>query len=131
MKLGVSKKTEKPIKPRKPEKNNRINRTVKINRLKFKKNRPVWFDFGFISLKPKKPNRTELNSNRKKLEKIEPKPSQTEKTDPNRFESVVVQKKPNRTKISRFEPVLVQFRFFFKKNFGLVIFFYKNRTNRK
>jgi hypothetical protein len=82
VKLGVSKKTEKPIKPRKPEKNNRI-------------------------------NRTELNSNRKKLEKIEPKPSQTEKTDPNRFESVVVQKKPNRTKISRFEPVLVQFRFFF------------------
>ena len=100
VKLGVSKKTEKPIKPRKPEKNNRI-------------------------------NRTELNSNRKKLEKIEPKPSQTEKTDPNRFESVVVQKKPNRTKISRFEPVLVQFRFFFLKNFGLVIFFYKNRTNRK
>jgi hypothetical protein len=100
VKLGVSKKTEKPIKPRKPEKNNRI-------------------------------NRTELNSNRKKLEKIEPKPSQTEKTDPNRFESVVVQKKPNRTKISRFEPVLVQFRFFFKKKFGLVIFFYKNRTNRK
>jgi len=34
-KLGVSKKTEKPIKPRKSKKNNRKNRTEKKNRLKF------------------------------------------------------------------------------------------------
>jgi len=37
----------------------------KLNRekkpIKILKNQPVWFDFGFISLKPKKPNR-----NRKK-----------------------------------------------------------------
>jgi hypothetical protein len=62
------KKTEKLIKSKK---NNRKNRIVKKNRLKFKKNRPVWFGFGFISLKPKKPNRTGK------------KPSQTKKTKPN------------------------------------------------
>jgi len=57
--LGVSRKTGKPIKP---EKNNRKNRTEKknrLNRLHFLKNRPVWFGSGFISKKPKKPNRTE------------------------------------------------------------------------
>jgi len=46
----------------------------RLNRLKFKNNRPVWF--GFISLKLKKSNRT---LNRKKPGK---KPSQTEKTKP-------------------------------------------------
>jgi hypothetical protein len=64
------KKTEKP---RKPETNNRKNWTVKKNRLKFWKNRMVRFGFGFISLKPKKPNQAEPNWK---------KPSQT---DLNRF----------------------------------------------
>jgi hypothetical protein len=74
------KKTEKSIKPRKLEKkNNRKNRTVKKNRLKFKK-KTNRFDFDFINLKPKKLNRTKP--------KLEKKPSQTEKTeqiDLNRF----------------------------------------------
>ena len=77
------------------------------NRLKFWKNQPVRFDFGFISLKP---NRTELNPNKKKQKKNRAK-TQTEKTKPNRFESVFVLK--NRTETSRFEPVSVRFRFCF------------------
>jgi len=62
--------------------------------------------FGFISLKPKKPNRTQTEknwANRKKTEpnqKTDPKPSQT---GLNRF----LPKKPNRTKTGRFEPVSV------------------------
>jgi len=67
--LEVSKKTEKP---RKPEKNNRKNQTVKknrLNRLKFWKNRPVRFGFGFISLKPKKPNRTQTGKQTSQTEK--------------------------------------------------------------
>jgi len=63
---------------------------MKKNQLKFLKNRSVWFDFGFISLKPKKPNRTEP-----KPSQTRKKPSQTEKTEPNRFEPVFVLK--NRT----------------------------------
>jgi len=77
--LGVSKKTEKLIKSRKLEKNNWKNRTVKKNRLKFWKNWPVRFGFGFISLKPKKLNRTETEKNRAK-------------TEPNWFEPVFVLK---------------------------------------
>jgi hypothetical protein len=92
---------------------------MKKNRLKFKKNRPVWFGFGFIRLKLKKPNRTE------KTESNWKKPSQTEKFEPSRFEPVFFLK--NRTETGRFEPVSV----FFKKNFNLVIFFYKNRTESK
>jgi hypothetical protein len=45
-----------------------------------------WFGFGFISLKPKKPNRTPIEKNQVK----------SEKTEPNRFELVFV-KKTNRT----------------------------------
>jgi len=67
LQLRVSKKTEKLKKLRKLEKNNQKNR---LNRLKFLKNWPVRFGFGFISLKPKKPNRIQT----------EKKPSQTEKT---------------------------------------------------
>jgi hypothetical protein len=55
----VNSKKKKKLK--KPEKNNWKNQTVKKNRLnhlKFWKNQPVRFGFGFISLKPKKPNRT-------------------------------------------------------------------------
>jgi hypothetical protein len=54
------------------------------NRLKFWKNQPVQFDFGFISLKP---NRTELNPNKKNRKKTEPKPKP---------------KKPSQTGLNRF-----------------------------
>jgi hypothetical protein len=84
-KLGVSKKTEKPIKPRKQKKNWK-NQTVKKNRLKFWKNRPVWF------YKPEI-KKTEPNQNRKNPEK----PSQTRKTEPSRFEPVFILK-PNRNR---------------------------------
>ena len=47
----------------------------RLNRLKFLKNRPVRFSFGFISLKPKKPNQT-----KPKPEKTGKKLSQTKKT---------------------------------------------------
>jgi len=40
----------------------------------------VRFGFGFLSLEPEKPNRTELNQTGKNRAK----PSQTEKTKPNR-----------------------------------------------
>jgi hypothetical protein len=66
----VSKKTKKSRKPRKPEKKiNRKNQTVKkkpIKQIKILKKPAgsVRFGFGFISLKPKKPNRTQT---RKKL----------------------------------------------------------------
>jgi hypothetical protein len=59
----------------------------------------VQFSFGFLSLKLKKPNRT-----------------QTEKTKPNWFEPVFILK--NQTETGWFEPVLV-----LKKKFSLVIFF--------
>ena len=39
----------------------------RVNQLKFLKNQPVRFGFGFISLKPKKPNQTQTGK----------KPSQT------------------------------------------------------
>jgi hypothetical protein len=112
--LGVFKKTKKPIKPRKSEKNNRKNRTVKKNRLKFWKNRSVWF------FKPG-------------TEKTEPNPNPTRKNwkkkqSQNRAKPVwtgFCSKKPNRTETSRFEPVSV----FFKIQFGY--FFDKNRTEPK
>jgi hypothetical protein len=101
--LWVSKKIEKPIKPRKYKKKNWKNWTVKktrLNRLKFWKNRPVWF----YKQKTKK-----MKSNR----------TQTKKTEPNRFEPVFALK--NRTETSRFDPVSVRFQFFFL--IGLVTFF--------
>jgi len=56
--------------------------------IKILKNRPVQFSFDFISLKPKKSNRTKPNQTQiKKLEKNLAKPekktSQTKKTEPN------------------------------------------------
>ena len=84
---------EKKTKPRKLEKKNWI---VKKNRLKFWKNRPVRFGFGFINLKPKKLN-------------------QTGKTEPNRF-------CPKKTEPNRNRSVWTGFSFFFF-NFNLVIFF--------
>jgi hypothetical protein len=70
--------------------------------IKILKNQPV--RFGFISLKPKKPNRTEPKPK---------KPSQTKKTEPNRknrpkpVRTSFCPKKPNRTETGRFEPVSV------------------------
>jgi hypothetical protein len=82
MAIRDKKKIKKLIKPIKQKKNtNRKNRTVKKNWLKFWKNRLVWFGFGFISLKLKKPNRTQT-------EKTEP----NQKTESNRFESVLSKK---------------------------------------
>jgi hypothetical protein len=83
-------------------------------------------------MKLKKPNRN-------RTEKTGKKPSQTGKTESNR-------KKPSQTEPNRFEPVFLLknrtgpkpvglnwFRFFFFINFGLIIFFDKNKTkpNRK
>ena len=90
----MSKKTKKPIKPRKSEKpekqNNQKNQTVKknwLNRLNFKKTDR--FGFGFISLKPKKPNRIQTEKkNQSKPEKTEQnwaKPKKPSHTDLNRF----------------------------------------------
>jgi hypothetical protein len=90
----VSKKIKKVKKSGKIEKKNQKNRTVKknqLNRLKFLKNQPVRFGFGFISLKQKKQNRTKPNLNRKNkknLSQTGKKPSQTKKPskiDLNRF----------------------------------------------
>jgi hypothetical protein len=111
------KKTKESRKPRKSEeKNNWKNQSVKknlLNRLKFWKNRPIRFCFGFISLKLKKSNWI--------------KPSQTEKTKSNRFEPVFVLKKPNQNR-----SVWTSFGFgFFKKKFSLIIFFNKNQTEPK
>jgi hypothetical protein len=80
--------------------------------MKFWKNRPVRFGFSFISLKSKKPNWTK------------PKPKTTRnKTEPNRFEPVFVQKtEPNRNRF-RF--------FFFSKNSVWLHFFIKTESNRK
>jgi hypothetical protein len=49
--------------------------------------------------------------NQLEIEKTKLKPSQTEKTEPNRFEVVFVLKKANRIEADRFKSVLV----FFKK----------------
>jgi hypothetical protein len=77
-------------------------------------------------------NRTEPEKNRakpKKPSQTEPKPSQTGKTEPNRFEPVFSLKnrtEPKPVGLNRFR---FGFGFFFKKkNFGLVTFFDKNRT---
>ena len=66
---------------------------MKKNRLKFLKNRPVRFSFGFISLKPKKPNQT-----KPKPEKTGKKLSQTKKTSQNRAKT----KKSSQTGLNRF-----------------------------
>jgi hypothetical protein len=54
------------------------------------------FGFGFISLKPKKPNQTQTEKNRKKNQA---------KTEPNRFKPVFVLK--TQTETNRFESVSV------------------------
>ena len=90
----------------KKPKNPNSEKKTRLNRLKFWKNWPV--QFGFICLKPKKPNRTQTEENRAKPKK----PIQTEKTDPNRFEPVFVLKTNRNWSVwTGFSSVLV----FFKK----------------
>jgi hypothetical protein len=104
--VGVSKKTEKLIKPRKPEKNNRTEKKpIKIL---------------------KKPTRS-VRFYKQKTKKTEPKPK---KTEPNRFEPVFALKKPNRKPVG-LTWFWFGFGFFLNNNFGLVIFFDKNRTEPK
>jgi hypothetical protein len=108
----MGKKTEKPIKKNQKKNNQK-------NRLKFWNNWPVRFGFGFISLKPKKLNRTQTGKkpsqtrkNRAKLEKTEPKPNQTW------FEPVFSlknQTESNQTKTGRLNRFRFSFVFFFKK----------------
>jgi len=130
-KLGWAKKLKNRLNRENRKKIIRKNRTVKKNRLKFWKNRPDRFGFGFISLKPKKSNRTETNQakpkktepnraktnpNRKNRAKTEPNQKKTSQTGKNRAKPVwtgFCPKKPNWTETSRFEPVSVWFGFFY------------------
>jgi hypothetical protein len=68
-----------------------------LNQLEFFKNQPVWFGFDFISLKLKKPNRTQTRK----------KPSQT-RTGKNRVKQKKNRAKPNQTRIGWFEPAFFQ-----------------------
>ena len=75
---------------------------------------------------PNQKNRVKPSQNRKNRAK-QKKPSQTRKTESNRFELVFVLKNQTESK-----PVgSNRFQFFFFLNFVLVIFFDKNRTERK
>ena len=111
--LEVSKKAEKLIKPRKmekkiTEKTEPWKKLIKPIKILKKSTGLVWFWF----YKPET-EKTEPNSNRKKLEKNRAKlkkPSQTGFCP------------KNRTKTGRFEPVLVRFQLK-KKDFSLVTFF--------
>jgi hypothetical protein len=77
---GKQKTSKKPIKP---EKNNQKNR---LNRLEFLQNRPVRFGFGFISLKLKKPNRTQTKKNLSQIgKKTESNRTKPEPVGLNRF----------------------------------------------
>jgi len=109
----------------------------RLNRLKFWKNRPVLFGFCFLSLEPKKPNRTEKNQkktepnrkNRAKSEKNRAKPKKRAKPVWTGFCS----KKSNRTEpkpvgLNRFR---FGFGFFFKKNSVWLLFLIKTEPNRK
>jgi len=102
VKLGVSKKTEKPIKPRKPEKNNRINRT--------------------------EPNRTQTEKNWKKSSQNRVKLKKLIQTGLNRLLSKKNLTEPKSVGLNRFWFI---FGFFIKKISIWLLFFYKNRTNRK
>jgi hypothetical protein len=68
------------------KKNNQKNRTMKKNRLEFLQNRPVRFGFGFISLKLKKPNRTQTKKNLSQIgKKTESNRTKPEPVGLNRF----------------------------------------------
>ena len=104
------------------KKNNRKNRTVKKNRLKFWNNQPVRFGFGFISLKLKKPNRTQTKKTGKN-------PSQTGK---NRASPVWTGFCPkNKSKLVGLNRFWFAFGFFLKIYFNLIIFLIKTKSNWK
>jgi len=105
------KKTEKSIKPRKLEKkNNRKNRTVKKNRLKFKKkNKPVRFRFYKPETEKTKPNQTQTGK------KTEP----NRKNRANRFKPVFFLKKQTEPK-----PVSLNQFWLFLKKIDLITFFF-------
>jgi hypothetical protein len=112
---GVRKKLKNWLNRENQKKNNRKNRTVKKNRLKFWKNRPVRFRFY-----KSKTEKTEPNPNWKKPKKTEPN-RKIEKTESNRFEPVFVLK--NLTEPKPVGLNMFQFGFgFFKKNFILLFF---------
>jgi hypothetical protein len=92
---------------------------IKSNKILKKPTGSVRFGFGFISLKPKKPNQTQTKKknwkkNRVKPEKTKPKPKKPSQTG-------FYPKNPNRTETDRFKLILVflkkiQFNYFFYKN---------------
>jgi len=89
--------------------------------------------FWFYNQKTEKtePNPTKNRKKQSQTGKTEPNRknrAKTGKNEPNRFEPAFALKKPNRTETGRFDPVSV---FFQKKNFSLVTFFDKNRTEPK
>jgi hypothetical protein len=69
------------------------------------------------------------SQNRENRAKTRKNRAKTEKTEPNRFEPVFSLK--TRTETGQFDPVLVQFRFFFQKQILIWLFFYKNQTEPK
>ena len=113
----MSKKIEKPEKKPNREK-------TRLNRLEFWKNQPV--RFGFISLKPKKPNWTEPKKTEKKPSQTGKKLSQTRK---NRARPIWTGFFPKITEPNRNRSVWTDFGFFYKKT-GFD-FFKKNRTKSK
>jgi hypothetical protein len=84
------------------------------------------FSFGFISLKPKKPNRTQTEKNRAKSAKNRAKTEPNRKNEPNKFEPVFVLK--DRIETGRFELVSVFFKKIFWFGYFLLIKTKPNRT---
>jgi len=116
--LGVSKKTGKPIKPEKKNRKNRTEKKNRLNRLHFWKNRPVRFGFGFISKKPKKPNRNrqktrkQTEPNRKNRAKTEPNRknrAKPKKTEPKPEKTEPKPRKPSQNRKNRAKPVWTGF----------------------
>ena len=138
---GVTKKLKKQLHRENQKNNNWKNWTVKKTDYNFEKTDR--FVFGFISMKPKKPNQTQNEKNRAKLETNranqknrakQKKPSQNQKNKLNRIKPSQNKKKASQTRNfvlkTRTEPKpigLNMFRFgfscFFKKKFSLIVFF--------
>ena len=100
---------------------------MKKNRLKFWKNQPIQFGFGFISLKLKKPNQTQTKKIRKKTrakqKKTQAKPEKTEPVGLNWFFSKITEPNQNRS-------VWIGFEFFLKLVL-IIIFLIKTEPNKK
>ena len=116
--LGVFKKTKKLIKPRKPKKPNREKKLIKPIKILKKPTGSVRFRFFKPGTEKTEPNREKTEPNQKKTEPNRKKPGQPVWTG-------FCSKKPNRNR-----SVWTGFGFL-KKKFGLVTFFYKNRTEPK